>query len=193
MAMAIRSLKIMLRFDWQNGTVSRLWDGAGPYVDPDLNVWRGASLITGLDAIEQAINGEASSVAFQLSGVPPETADAAWELHQSGVLVDAVVRVLIQGCDEHDQPSGSVRTLWTGRLDNVVFEDAVQGKSALSQVTVICVNKFSFRRQPNGAVLSDADQRARSAILNPGANPDRFAERVVLLQNRTVNWPRFSG
>ncbi len=193
--MAITSLRILLRADWQDeaGTVTRLYDGSGPYVDAEGEVWLGAGLIVGLDVIEQAINGETAGIAFVLSGIPEETADIIWQSYETGVLIDGVVRLYMQPCDENDQPVGEPRVLYTGRVDNVLFDDAVQSRAALSQVTVSTVNKFSFRRQPNGAVLSDADQRARSAVLNPGANPDRFAERVVLMQNRAVVWPRFSG
>lgn len=193
--MAIAGLRILLRADWRDAanTVTLLYQGSGPYIDPAGEVWLGAGLIAGLDAIEQAVNGEAAGLGLILSGIPEETADGIWQSYQRGELIDAVVRIYAQNCDEEDQPVGPARVLYTARVDNMIFVDTVQARAALSQVTVVTVNKFSFRRQPNGAVLSDADQRARSAVLNPGAPSDRFAERVILMQNRTVYWPRFSG
>ena len=35
------------RRDRWDGTITRLWDGSGPYVDLDGNVWQGAGLLTG--------------------------------------------------------------------------------------------------------------------------------------------------
>lgn len=193
--MTISSLRILLRFDWRDAanTVTRLWDGAGPYVDADGQIWLGAGLVTGLDAIEQAINGEAAGLSFMVSGISREVADRIWASHLAGDLVEGTVRILLQACDSADQPVGAPRIVYTGRVDNFVAADGIEGDRLVSQVTVATTNKFSFRRQPNGAVLSDADQRARSAILNPGAAPDRFAERVVLMQNKTVVWPRYNG
>ncbi len=190
--MATRSLRILLKFERTDGVVSRLWDGSGPFVDGTGAIWSGAGLVTGLDAVEQAINGDASGLSLALSGVTSETADRIWQFDQAGGLIGATLQILIQACRADDQPSGAPRILFTGRVDNVLFEDSGQGDRAVGTVTVTVTNRFTLRRAVNGSVLSDADQRARSSVLNPDAAPDRFAERVPLMQTKTIVWPRFS-
>lgn len=191
--MAIRSLRILLRFDWPDGAVTRFWDGAGPLIDPDGNLWKGAGLITGsLDAIEQAVNGDAASLSLTLSGVSPETGDAAWDYFKGGGFKGATLKILLLGCDARDQPTGAARVVFSGNIDNVTFDETVADGRPVANVTMDVTNRFTLRLATNGASLSDVDQRARSAKLNPDAPPDRFAERVPLMNNKTIVWPRFS-
>lgn len=194
--MTERSARILLRFDWADAaaTVTRLWLGAGVYVDGAGEIWKGAALVDDeqLEDIEQAINGEAARFTVGLSGVSPQTAGLAWDFYQGGNLIDSTLQILIQACDRRLRPAGTPRVVFTGRVDDVSFEDVVSGETTSSSALVLITNKFSLRRLTNGAVLSDADQRARAAVLNPEADPDRFAERVPLMQNKTVVWPRYS-
>lgn len=193
--MPTKSLKIMFRFDWndEDETVTRLWDGSGPYVDSDGNLWRGAVLTQGAtQAIEQAINGDAAAIDIGLSGVDTEADARAWAFYQAGGMTDAILEISLQPCDERDQPDGSRLIVFTGRVDNVVFDNVISGGRPVATIAVRVVNKFSLRRLLNGASLSDTDQKARAAVLNPGADPDRFAERVPLMQDKTITWPRFS-
>jgi hypothetical protein len=188
--MAGSSVRILIRFDWPDGQVTRLWDGAGAFIDGDGEVWRGAGQITGIDELERAVNGEAPGMTVTLSGVSAETAGHIWIYHQAGNLIDANLLVLLQGCDDNDQPEGTPRTVFTGFIANAVFDDQ-GGDDPVSAVSAEIQNKFSLRRLPNWAVLSDTDQKAWSAVINPGAPPDRFCERTSLLETKTVVWPRF--
>lgn len=191
--MATKSLRILFRFDWPDGSITRLWDGAGPFVDAAAQLWKGAGLVTGaLDAIEQAINGDASSLSMTLSGVSRETGDAAWNYYHDGGLTGATMQILIQACDARDQPVGTPKVVYSGRVDNAVFDETVTDDRPTASVTVDVTNRFTLRLASNGASLSDVDQRARAAKLNPDATPDRFAERVPLMNNKTIVWPRFS-
>jgi hypothetical protein len=61
-----------------------------------------------------------------------------------------------------------------------------------ASISVECTNRFTLRRLTSGAVLSDADQRARAAVLNPLGTADRFCERVPLMQDKTIVWPRWN-
>jgi len=106
-------------------------------------------------------------------------------------IIDAVVQILIQPCDELDQPIGTSQVVFTGRVDNKIFDDQVSGQVVRSTMTLEVVNRFTLRRVKSDRVLSDADQRARSAAVNPGENPDRFCERVPLLEDKTRTWPRW--
>lgn len=189
---ATRSIRILVQFDWPTDEITRLWDGAGPLIDGDLNVWHGCSLGDDLDGIEQAINGEAHTLNMTLTNVAAAESNLAWLAYTNEQIVGATVRIMIQPCDADDQPIGDREVQFTGRIDNVVFDDAVADEQPRSAITVEVVNRFTMRRLKSGSVLSDADQQARSAALNPGEDPDRLCERVPLLQDKTITWPRWN-
>jgi hypothetical protein len=188
--MAGESVRILIRFDWPDDHVTRLWAGSGAFVDGDGAVWRGSGLIAGIDELERAVNGEAPGLPLTLSGVSAETAGLIWDYNQSGNLIDAELTVLLQACDDSDQPQGAPRAVFSGFFANAVFDDQ-GGDEPVSAVSAEIQNKFSLRRTPNWAVLSDTDQKAWSAVINPSATPDRSCERVVLMENKTAVWPRF--
>lgn len=189
--MTTKSIRILVQFDWPTAAVSRLWDGSGPFVDSDGNVWKGCSLTDGIEDIEQAINGEASALNMTLMGVGAEGSDMVWLSYTNDQIVGAVVRIMIQPCDAYDQPVGAREVMFTGRIDNIIFDDSVSGDRPVSAITAEVTNRFTLRRLENGGVLSDTDQRARSAAVNPDEEPDRFAERVPLLEDKTIAWPRW--
>jgi len=186
-----KSIRILVQFNWPTGSVSRLWDGAGPFVDSDGDVWKGCSLADGIDDLEMAINGEAAALNMALMGVGAADADAVWLSYTKEQIVGAIVRISIQPCDDDDQAIGAREVMFTGRVDNIIFDDAVTGDRPVSAITAEVTNRFTLRRLENGGVLSDADQRARSAAVNPYAVPDRFAERVPALEDKTVAWPKW--
>lgn len=191
--MTTKSIRILVQFDWPNSIVTRLWDGSGPFVDVDGNIWKGLALLEGLDGIEQAINGEAYTLSMGLSGVSSALANVAWQDYEDGNVIGGRVRLLIQPCDQYDQPQGSPEIRFTGRVDNIKFDEFVQDDQPHSTITVDCTNRFTMRRLRHGAVLSDTDQRARSAVLNPSAPADRFCERVPLMRDKTLVWPRYTS
>jgi len=190
----LRSLRILVRVDWADGEIetTRLWDGGGPWVDADGNVWLGAGSFGDLDEIEQAINGEAATLNMTLSGVGSAESDLVWLAYTDDEVIGSVVTIQLQPCDADDQPVGSPETRFTGTIDDISFRDAVVDKRRVSTIEVAVVNKFTVRRLASGAVLSDADQKARSAILNPEAEPDLFCERVPQMLDRSITWPRWS-
>lgn len=191
--MATKSLRILVRFNWPTGAVSRLWDGSGPFVDGDGQTWVGCALGDALDELEQAINGEAAMLQMTLTGVGEAAGDLVWLSYSNDQIIDGVVQILIQPCDEQDQPIGDSEVVFTGRVDNKVFDDQVEGQRLRSTMTLEIVNRFTLRRVKSDRVLSDADQRARSAAVNPTADPDRFCERVPLIEDKTITWPRFKS
>lgn len=186
------SIRILVEITWPNEIVTRLWDGSGPVIDDDGEVWRGATISDGLDAIEQALNGEAFTLNMTLAGVRGQNADTAWMAYSDGNIVGASVRLLIQPCDAHDMPVGSPEVKFSGRIDNVIFDDAASDTGVVTSITAEVTNRFTLRRIISGRVLSDIDQKARSAILNPGASPDLFCTEVPKMQDRTIVWPRFN-
>ena len=188
----MRSLRVLVKFDWATSTTTRLWDGSGPWVDGGGNVWLGAGALGNLDEVEQAINGEAASIDLTLSGVGKDESDLVWLSYTNDQIIGSTVTILIQECDETDQPVGDPETRFSGTIDDIAFKDGVMDERMVSTITVSVVNKFTVRRLKSGAVLSDADQKARSAILNPSADPDRFCERVPLLQDKTITWPHWN-
>lgn len=189
--MAIRSLRVLCLIEFPTRTF-RLWDGAGPMIGGDGEVWVGANLNEGLDQIESAMNGEAASLMLAISGVDSTLSDMAFADLEAGAVIGSKVQILIQPCDEWDQPAGEPEVKFTGYVDNMPMDDVVQGDQVSASVALEVRNRFDLRMLTNGAVLSDVDQRARSAVLNPGAPEDRFAERIPGLAEKQVRWPRFS-
>jgi len=186
--MAIASIRILVEAAFPSKTV-RLYDGSGPFMDGNGNIWRGMIVLEGLDSIESALNGEAYTLNLGLSGIPTDVADIGYQETEDGDVIGSIVRILIQDCDETDQPVGSPEVRFTGTIDNIVFQDAVSGDNPLSSVMIECTNRFSLRNTRSGSVLSYIDQKARSEILNPGAPTDRMCERVPVLGDKTIRWP----
>jgi hypothetical protein len=188
--MAVSSLRILCRIDCPSTTL-RLWDGSGgPFVDAAGAIWRPCVLTdAALDQIEAAINGEAVTISLTLAGVDATSAAAAWADYQSGEIVGSTIQVLIQDCDDLDQPIGSPSVEFTGTIDNIVFAEQASSDGITDTLTIEVTNRFTLRTLTNGGVLSDVEQRARSAVLNPGAAADRFCERIPGLIDKTVRWP----
>lgn len=190
--MAITSIKILCRMEFPNDKVVRLWEGSGPFLDADGEIWTGVAINEGLDQIETALNGEASTLTLGLSANDPRVADMAFVDFQEGNVIGAKVQILIQPCDQWDQPDGEPEVRFTGTIDNMPIEDSVAGDQIISSVMIEIVNRHDLRALVSGAVLSDVDQKARSAVLNPSAPPDRIAERIHTMIDTFINWPRFS-
>lgn len=188
--MPIASLRILCQIDCPSATL-RLWDGSGgPFVTADGEIWRSCVLTeAAIDQIESAINGEGVTLNLMLSGVDEQAAAAAWADYQAGEIIGSRVRILVQECDAEDQPIGDPTVEFTGSVDNLVFDEAASDEQVSSTLAFEITNRFTLRTLSSGGVLSDVDQKARSAILNPTANPDRFCERIPGLLDKTVRWP----
>lgn len=188
----IKSLRVLAQLDFPSKTI-RLWDGSGGlFIDLDGNIWRPCVLTeAALDQIELAINAEAFTLALALSGIDQELSNVIWSDYQAGEVIGTRVRILIQDCDEFDQPVGSPDIKFTGTIDDIIFDDAAAADQILSTITVEITNRFTLRTLTNGAVLSDVDQKARSKVLNPSAPPDRFCERIPLQIDNTIRWPNW--
>lgn len=189
--MATKSIRILVRMDFPSQTM-RFWDGAGPYMDSDGEIWRGVVLKDGLDQIESAMNGEAATLALTLDGVDPSISDLAYEDMDAGLVIGSKVQLLLQDCEEWDQPVGAAEVRFTGTIDNMPSDDVVVGDGVVSRITAEISNRFDLRTMTSGAVLSDVDQRARAKILNPSAPLDRFCERIAGLADKAIRWPVYS-
>jgi hypothetical protein len=186
------SLRVLCQAELPSGTL-RFWDGSGgPFVGEDGEIYRACVLTEdALAQIEAAINAEAFTLTLVLSGVDGATSNAVWEDYQAGNIVGSTFRILLQKCDEYEQPVGSPITKFTGTISNLNFVDQATGDNINSTIQVDVANRFTLRNVTNGAVLSDVDQRARAKILNPSAPDDRFCERIPGLKDRTIRWPNW--
>lgn len=188
--MALNSLRVLCQIDLPSGAI-RLWDGSsGPFVDAAGEIYRSCVLTEdALDSIEMAINAEAFTLSLVLTGVDEKTSNAIWVDYKAKTIKGSRFRIMIQKCDDLEQPFGAPKIKFTGRIDNLVWGDGVSGDEIRSNITVEITNRFTMRTLVSGAVLSDIDQKARSAVLNPGAPPDRICERVPLYRDKTIRWP----
>lgn len=187
----LRSLRVMLKFEWPTEAVTRLWEGSGPMADTEGNIWYGCALGEEIGAIEQAINGEAYTLGLTLTNVSQDNSNLAWLGYTNDQILGAKVQILVQPCDEKDQPIGAPDVMFTGIIDNISFDDFVENKRIRSIIVVEVTNRFQLRRVVDGSVLSDADQKARAYAMNPSEPLDKFCERIPLLEDKTVDWPRW--
>lgn len=188
---SISALRLLVQMDFPKATV-RFWDGSGPYVDAAGDLWRGAVITQGLDALESAINSEAVTLTLGLSGVDAAAMQLAFDDLLAGEVVGAKVILYLQPCDGNDQPEGPAEVRFSGTIDNMPSEEAAEQDGTTRRIVAEIVNRFTLRRLVSGAVLSDTDQKARAFVLNPTSLPDRFCERVSGLADKSIWWPRFT-
>lgn len=188
--MATKSLRVLARVALPSGTI-RFWDGSGgPFIDSAGDLYRSCVLTEdALAQIEAAINAEAFTLSLVLSGIDELTSNAVWLDYQAGNVVGSLFQVMLQKCDDYDQPTGTPLVRFTGTISNLNFVDQAGADGISSTIQVDVANRFTLRTMTNGAVLSDVDQRARSRKLNPAAGDDRFCERIPALKDRTIRWP----
>ncbi|MGO6737118.1 hypothetical protein ACC732_04385 [Rhizobium ruizarguesonis] len=186
------SLRILCQVELPSGTL-RFWDGSGgPFIDADGEIYRACVLTEdALAQIEAAINAEAFTLSLVLSGIDEAASNAIWEDYQDGNIVGSIFRILLQKCDDYEQPTGSASVKFTGTVSNLNFIDHASDAGIDSKIQVDVANRFTLRSVTNGAVLSDVDQRARAKILNPSAADDRICERMPGLKDRTIRWPQW--
>lgn len=190
--MALKALRVLCQVDLPSGTI-RMWDGSGgPFMDAQGNIYRSCVLTEdALNTIEMAINAEAFTLSLVINGVDERTSNSIWTDYKAGTIKGSRFRIMIQKLGEFDQPVGDFKIMFTGKIDNLVWGDSVNGNQIRSNITIEIVNRFTMRTLTSGAVLSVIDHQARSAILNPGAPPDRYLERVPDLRDKTVRWPNW--
>jgi len=186
------SLRILCDIMLPNDTV-RLWDGSGGiYVDDDGMVYRGAQFSEdALQQIEAAINGEAFTLSLSLVNVSASAGDAIWDYDETTDISGSPFILKIQEMDDLEQPVGEPEVKFTGTIDNLEVVDQSGDDSSTSVVTIEVVNAFTLRTSTHGGVLSDVDQKARAARLNPSAAPDRACDRIPGLRDKTIAWPNW--
>lgn len=186
------TLRILCMLEFPSVT-KRFWDGSGPYLDPDGNIWE-QSIVddSALDVIESAINGEAYTMPLTLSSIPTDIANLAWQDTEEGDVIDSKVTILIQRTTGRDEPDGDPKVHFTGYIDDIDFTDFAHETGSVSNVTIYIRNRFTLRTMTSGVTLSDVDRKAISAVLNPGADPDRIAERMSELVDKSIVWPAWN-
>ncbi|WP_057463293.1 hypothetical protein [Pseudovibrio sp. POLY-S9] len=193
--MNARKVMILMKMDFPQGT-SRFWFGSCPYIDANGDHWRAAGELpeTALSTLQYSFSGEAVVMEVGLSGVPQDIADLAYEETQEDDVIGSEVQILLQSCDQYFQPVGDPVVKFTGEIIDLNFHKAAVGDQAqphiLHQVIVVVANVFHARKSRRNAVLSDSDQKALSLKLNPDLPADLSCERVSLMNEQTITWPR---
>lgn len=186
------SLRILAKMDFPSQTI-RFWDGSGPYMDDDGHIWRQTILADGvIDQIESAINAEAYTLPLTLSGIPTDISNIAWKETDDGDVIGSMFTLYVQECDDLDQPVGAAEVVFSGIVDDIDFADQASGENSISSVTIYIRNRFTLRMLTSGVTLSDVDQKARSAVLNPGAPADRACDRMPELVDVSIKWPAWN-
>lgn len=190
--MAAYALRVLIIAEFSSGWM-RLWDGSGgPFVDADGNIYRSCQLTKdALKSIQAAINGTAYTLPLSLINIPGAFGDQAWTESENSDVIGTTLRILLQEVDEYGQPLGDADTAFTGEIDNLTFSDAASKDGVQSTINLEVTNKFTLRNVTNGSVLSDVDQKARSALLNPSAPPDESCKLVPTMHDLTIRWPNW--
>ncbi|WP_310622486.1 hypothetical protein [Flexibacterium corallicola] len=191
--MRAKTIKILVLIDFPDEPV-RLWSGSGPYIDADGAHWRGAGELPqqALQQLEYAFAGEAVQMDFAMSGIPQDIAQIGFEETKKKDLIGSKFQVLLQDCDGYHQPlETSPKVVFTGRVADFRFKDKVGDVGPIYELIMSVANRNLRRRMTDGSVLSDINQRSRASLLNPHAPSDKFCERVPLLADQTIVWPRF--
>jgi hypothetical protein len=170
----------------------RLWLGVGA-IRPGVNavdaaagaVYRGWGEIVDVEAIQHLFDGTASRLAFTLSDVPSRVfAAIAPEIAaQQAAIQGRTVHVGWCAMGADWDMLGPIHWEWFGfadliRVRHAAPEDAAA--PAVWSVSLSCGDWLTGNRRPGLSFMSDPDQRARAARLNPTADPDRFFDRVGL-------------
>lgn len=186
------SLRILCDLELPDQTI-RIWDGtSGKFIDGDGNVYRPSQFTEdALQSVEAAINGEAYTLNLGLINIPQSVANTIWEYDETSSIEGAPFILKLQELDDYEQPVGDPDVRFTGSVANLVVDDQATDDGVVSVVKVAVVNSFTLRGMTSGAVLSDVDQKARSAVLNPSASADLFCARVPGLRDRKIRWPNW--
>ncbi|TCU34172.1 hypothetical protein [Rhizobium azibense] len=187
-----KSLRILCDVVLPEDTIL-IWDGSGGrFVDGDGNIYRPAQFNEdALQSIQAAINGEAYTLSLSLISISQSAADQIWDYDETNSVQGSPFIVKLQFLDWNDQPDGDPEVVFSGVIDNLDVADEADQNGIRSTVNIEITNRFTLRTVTNGAVLSDVDQRARSAILNPSAADDEFCKRVPLMRDQTIKWPNW--
>ncbi|WP_063305340.1 hypothetical protein [Pseudovibrio sp. W64] len=194
--MTRRNVMILVALRFPTGT-ARMWFGSHTILDKDGHPWRPAGELpaSALTTIQYAFSGEATTMNLSLSAVSQEVADLAYEETQESDVIGSKVQVLLQHCDDDFQPLSSGPVVkFTGEVIDLKFRKRAVNDpdkpQILHDVTLVVGNAFHARKSRRNAVLSDADQRAYSLKVNPDLPPDLSCERITLMSEQTITWPR---
>ena len=150
-------------------------------------VYNGAGLMTDVpDALEMLINGTASRVDWEMSGVP---ANLTAELASSAPnVVGCRVDFAIAALDARWQLIAAPTSVWVGTADFWAEAQTPQtdiSKPRLRKIILSTMAGDTSRALPNFATWTDLDQFAISAT-------DTFCERVPrYYTGQQITWPRF--
>lgn len=158
-------------------------------------VWTSLGSILSLPELQAITNGMAQRLDFVLSGLTPRfqrlATDAAGDVE--GRRLDILTTVF----DPDWQAIAPPRPIWRGIMDQVSgdtsdpsMDGTGRATSATTTITLSAVTATALRRRTAMIRWTDAQQRAASALLNPGAPADRFCDRVAMLRSRIRIWPR---
>ena len=154
------------------------WEGVGP-LELDGATWLGLALIGSIGEIPVAVNDEAGSVDFTLSGVSPEIVARA---RDSASVRGREVTIYGQMFGEDLQPADAKYML--AELEMDVMSYAGTGPND-RRIRLTAESIWADRNGAAQALYSDRDQQLRF----PG---DLGCALVAALKNKRVDWPRFS-
>lgn len=157
----------------------RLWDGVGTLATLDAKTWSGMGELLDLGNLPAPLGLSAERVQMKLSGVPAEL--RALAAASDSEIQGRDVTVYVQFLDEAATPLDPPVVLVSYVMERLRTSADAAGNRT---ITLEAEGLFARRRRAPNGTLTDRDQQARF----PG---DRGLERVPLVVDRTVKWPRY--
>ncbi|MFZ2872244.1 hypothetical protein [Zavarzinia sp.] len=159
-----------------------IWSGMG-----DIRIngerWRGSRLMGRLPELEQLLNGEATRVTIEVSGVSDDAVAALIE--EAATIEGRELDMLLGLFDERGSLIDSLIALDTMMMDEVVDDQTVEGMARTNRITLDIASPLMARATASHALWTHEDQQS----LYPG---DMGCERNGMYQSRETPWPQFS-
>lgn len=171
-------LPLCLRLRFKAGDV-RVWTGHGD-IEIDGEVWRGAGVLSDLPELEQLLNGEASRMTLEASGVDQRVMGSA--VAEADEVEGRDLEIGFVVLDGAGQVIGGLQALDTVVMDRVTVDRQGGTGGALRSVALEASSPLAARSTPGRAYYTDRDQQRR----HPG---DLGCERATL--EVILKWPTF--
>lgn len=167
----------------------RYWGGVGNIqpgtnaVDETGTTYKGFGEITEVDDLLSVFDGTASRISLSVAQIPVSVFStvAAQVADQQAAIQGKEVFIGWAAMGSRWDLLGPVRWEWSGFADSLTVRrtgaTAAEGQASWALI-LSCGDWLTGVRRPGLSFLADNDQKTRAAILNPTANPDRFAERT---------------
>lgn len=177
----------LMEFNFRSG-VQRWHQGETPIRTTDGKLWLPTRGIGGIGGIEQAYDGDAPEVTFEVSGTSGKFKEIAQKAAGSkSEYYDRLVKVYWQFLDPSFQPLDPPFAILTAKMRSITSSRKAVKGGVSSVLTLSAEHPTSNRTGAAYAMLTPQDQDAR----HPSAERDEILDRSPGNTQKPVQWPKF--